>query len=225
MIFDNYSIKLRDITTYVSHMSSYIEEYEALFADEWREEDKYGRGIKGKKIAAYNAWLLFKVMVQDDINIYSIINPTIPENQIYTLDNYNEAFNCFRCIAEKVNPLVDMSRPNVFVKNKPYYYGVSVNDSLTESQILSLLNTDMARSLPIKTEGYVTEGEYIYFVYPTEWGVLGSIIQSAFNTIHEFDVSAYTVNIATLEGATSYTVVKSLDLHEIIEPLIIEFKL
>lgn len=224
MIFDNYTTEVRDTATYNAHMTSYKEIYDSIFASQWRQEDKYGNGVECKRVLAYNAWLIFKLVLQDDIELFNVINPAIPEDQIKERNLYNDALNCFRCSAIEVDNKIDMSAPPMSIYEKPYYFGTTGTDTITVAQIQSLLTVGSAMALPVETTGYVTSQGYIYFVYPTEWGELTEVIQSAFNTIHEFDTSLDIVTIPTLSGNTSYTVVKSLDLHEIIGDLTITYK-
>lgn len=224
MIFNNYDISVRNNAVYDVHMDAYRTIYNELFATQWQQENKYGRGVKCKRILAYNAWLAFKMVLADDLALYNVINPTITSNQIYALNDYNKVLNCFRCAAIEIDPITDASIPPMDLNMKPYYYGLSESESLTSAQIIALLRNDLAKGLNIKIDTFTGDPVYIYFVYPTEWGEVTDIIESNFDNIDAFDVDFDTVYIPTLAGDTKYTVVRSLDLHEIIAPINIIYK-
>jgi hypothetical protein len=205
-------------------MLAYRDIYNAVWESQWLQEDKYGKGLESAKITAYNAWLLFKCIIQDDLTLYNEISDKIPESQIYTLNEYNDVLNCFRCAAVDIDVTLDYSQPPMDLNNKPYYYGVSTDGNLTAEEIQSVLTSDNTRSLGMEVEIGIGDPVYVYFVYPTEWGTVEEIILSGFNQVSAYDTEFDSVQYATLAGMTPYTVVRSLLTNDIDAPLTVQFK-
>lgn len=224
MIFDNYSIAVRENATFNAHMLAYQSIYDTIWNSQWLQEDKYGKGLEGAKITAYNAWLLLKCIIQDDLTLYNEISDKIPAAQIYTLNDYNDILNCFRCVAVDVDVTLDYYQPPMDLNNKPYYYGVSTDGDLTAEEIQSVLNTNMARSLGMEVEIGIGDPVYVYFVYPTEWGTVEEIILSGFNQVSAYNTEYDSVQYSTLAGMTPYTVVRSILTNDIDEALTVKFK-
>ena len=224
MIFDNYSITVLESDVFDAHFDAYKDTYDALFTSQWNQEKKYGRGIETSKIVAFNAWLMLKCIIVDDITLYSYINDTIPPEQIYEYNNYNTILNCFRCVGVDVNNALDYARPPMDINNKPYYYGVSTDGNLTAEEIQSVLTSDNARSLGMEVEIGIGDPVYVYFVYPTEWGIVEEIILSGFNQVSAYDVEHDSIQLTTLSGLTDYTVIRSILTNDIDEALTVKFK-
>lgn len=224
MIFDNYDITVREGDTFDAHYNAYKPIYDSMFDSQWLQENKYGMGVNTNKIVVYNAWLIFRCIIQDDLVLYSYINNMIPESQIYTLNEYNELLNCFRCAAIELNNELDYTVPPMNVNDKPYYYGVSANGNLTANEIKSVLNEDSARSLGMKVSIGVGDPVYVYFVYPSSWGEVNEIKLSGFNQVSAYYTSFANIQYVTLAGLTDYTVVRSILTNDIDEVLNVQFK-
>ncbi len=128
-----------------------------------------------------------------DITTQSLTDCTLADETVRTTtyDNDITTDKTFTLSASDGENTVSKSISYKFVT--PYYVGVSITNTLTETEIMAL--TKKLETKGTKTVDYTTNQSYMVFAYPKSYGAISSVIdKNGFNVTDSFTKNTVSIN-------------------------------